>query len=476
MSTTSRSNGWCVLLDPELQLVSARSGDSPIPWSAGPTAAVAPTRVTLRFPEAIRQGERVIRLGALGRPVLDRPWRLPRIRPEGLFWQEGGITLLVSEPLLADRVAPLECGQTAAGPLSAPRAGESMQFQLFGADATVEVFAFAPSRKGPPWRKKRAKCRYFCGQHGSTTVGLGVELPSGIVVSGRRPIAARGHLRATARRTQGPATDVAARNRPRRTCAAFGSMAIRPRGACSTPRKADAFRWNFPPIGSPPRVTIEWTAGGSPLGVAGRLAARLPEPNLPVLSRHWTVCLPPDYEPWDDLAACPTDELAGAAGWTAWPADLPATPASLGFVRRTSMRLLGALVFLMVVGADIYCRWGRHSCLPGRRGRMWQTDERLPHQITIRSCRAVGRLRRGCHGIAGACLPIALGGVLRGPLRPGMAVDRPQRFSPSRPASRGQGIQSRQHVFDRRAAWAGAVCRVACAFRLPARPRAPIAR
>ncbi len=153
-----------VLLDPELQLVSARYGDSPIPWSAAPAAAGGPTRVTLRFPEAIRQGERVIRLGALGRPVLDRAWRLPRIRPEGLFWQEGSIALLVSEPLLADRVVPLECGQTGAGPLSAPRAGQSMQFQSFGADATVEVLlsprpaqAQTPDDVAAAWNKRSAR-------------------------------------------------------------------------------------------------------------------------------------------------------------------------------------------------------------------------------------------------------------------------------------------------------------------------------
>ena len=137
-----------VLLDPELQLVSARSGDSPIPWSAAPAAVGSPTRVTLRFPEPIRQGEHVIRLRALSRPVLDRAWRLPRIRPEGLFWQEGSISLLVSEPLLADRVAPLGCGQTDVGRLSAPRVGKSMQFQSFDADATVEVL-LSP-RPAPP--------------------------------------------------------------------------------------------------------------------------------------------------------------------------------------------------------------------------------------------------------------------------------------------------------------------------------------
>ena len=127
-----------MLLDPELQLVSARLGDIAIPWSAG-AAADGGTRVTLRFPEPIRDTDRVIRLSAVGRPVLDRPWRLPRIRAAGLLWLEGSISLLVPEPLAADRIVPLGCAQTGVGPLSAPRTGQSMQFQSFDRDATVEV-------------------------------------------------------------------------------------------------------------------------------------------------------------------------------------------------------------------------------------------------------------------------------------------------------------------------------------------------
>ena len=71
--------------------------------------------------------------------MLDRPWRLPRIRAAGLLWLEGSISLLVPEPLAADRIMPLNCAQTGVGPLSAPRTGRSMRFQSFDRDATVEV-------------------------------------------------------------------------------------------------------------------------------------------------------------------------------------------------------------------------------------------------------------------------------------------------------------------------------------------------
>ena len=54
-----------VLLDPGLQLVSARCGDTSMPWSAAPPAGGQGTRVVLALPEPIRDAERVIRLSAV---------------------------------------------------------------------------------------------------------------------------------------------------------------------------------------------------------------------------------------------------------------------------------------------------------------------------------------------------------------------------------------------------------------------------
>ncbi len=48
-----------VLLDPGLQLISARYGDAPIPWSAAPSANGEAARVVLTLPEPIRDAERV---------------------------------------------------------------------------------------------------------------------------------------------------------------------------------------------------------------------------------------------------------------------------------------------------------------------------------------------------------------------------------------------------------------------------------
>ncbi len=136
-----------VLLDPGLQLASARCGDAAVPWSTAPAADGQATRIVLSLPEPIRDVERVIRLVALGPTLFDQPWRLPRLCAEGLFWQEGDITLLLPDPVVADGITPVGCDQTGTGPLSAPRSGESAQFQSFGPESTVELrLSQRPSR------------------------------------------------------------------------------------------------------------------------------------------------------------------------------------------------------------------------------------------------------------------------------------------------------------------------------------------
>ena len=126
-------------LDPGLRIVSARCGDESVPWTAMPVAGEQATRVMLTLPEPIGDAERVLRVTAIGPLIVDRAWRLPRIRPDGLSWQEGRITLLTPEPFTVERIVPLGCTQTQTGPLSPPRTGESLQFQASDPDATIDL-------------------------------------------------------------------------------------------------------------------------------------------------------------------------------------------------------------------------------------------------------------------------------------------------------------------------------------------------
>ena len=128
-----------LLMDPQLQLVTALRGDAAAPWSVVSPPGSPLSKVVVTLPAPIRDGTGVLRLRALAPLVVGEPWRLPRIYPEGIFWQEGAATLRVPAPLLIQRLTPVNCRQSGAGPLSAAEAGESAQFEYFLPDATVEL-------------------------------------------------------------------------------------------------------------------------------------------------------------------------------------------------------------------------------------------------------------------------------------------------------------------------------------------------
>lgn len=126
-------------LDPELQLATAKYGNTSVPWSVTSERADSASRVVLTFPEPIRDTDGVLKLTAWAPLKTDVPWRLPRMVVEETFWQEGHGTLFVPTPLLLKQLEPIGCRQSGRGPLSAPRVGESARFQFFGPKATVEI-------------------------------------------------------------------------------------------------------------------------------------------------------------------------------------------------------------------------------------------------------------------------------------------------------------------------------------------------
>ena len=126
-------------LGPRLRLVAAQCGDTPLPWSVTSPAGSPQTKVLLNLPEAIQGVGHVVRLKAVGPLESGVPWRLPRIQPEGVFWQEGMATLLVPAPLEVEHVATTGCRQSGTAPLPSPRVGEAVDIQYFVPDAALEV-------------------------------------------------------------------------------------------------------------------------------------------------------------------------------------------------------------------------------------------------------------------------------------------------------------------------------------------------
>lgn len=127
-------------LDASLQLVSARSGGQPVAWSVvGSTDPRQPTRVVFELPESFQGTRRVLRLGAVAPTVLGQRWRLPRIRPLGVFWQEASATLIVLSPMALEDVAVHQGRQVRTGPLPSPQSGQMAEFQWFSPDAAIDV-------------------------------------------------------------------------------------------------------------------------------------------------------------------------------------------------------------------------------------------------------------------------------------------------------------------------------------------------
>ncbi|HEY4760774.1 MAG TPA: hypothetical protein VIH42_09360, partial [Thermoguttaceae bacterium] len=123
-----------VMMEPGLQLATARLGDASVPYTIEPLEGNAGTRAVLSLSEPVQDAELILRLGAVAPMTLDRPCRLPRMQAAGLFWLEGSATLNVLDPLLIQRLVPIHCSQKEISPLAEPRIGESLQFQKFSPD------------------------------------------------------------------------------------------------------------------------------------------------------------------------------------------------------------------------------------------------------------------------------------------------------------------------------------------------------
>lgn len=126
------------IVDPELKLIAARCGETAIDWTLEPPSEGKSKRAIFNLPPSVEAGQ-TVRLSAIAPLTRDRLWRLPRIRPEGAAWESGTIGVAVLRPLSIDRLSSVGCSQTSSSPLAEPRAGESMQFQIFNSDATVAV-------------------------------------------------------------------------------------------------------------------------------------------------------------------------------------------------------------------------------------------------------------------------------------------------------------------------------------------------
>ncbi|MEX2112144.1 MAG: hypothetical protein WD845_03110, partial [Pirellulales bacterium] len=132
-------------LDPQLRLIAARFGELQIPFAASAVAESGATRVVLQLPEPIDGTGRVLQLSAVAPLTVGTRWRLPGIRADGMAWQEGTATLLISGDLVLEQLVTDGCQQSRVAALPAPASGESVEIQFFRPGASAEVLLGVPS-------------------------------------------------------------------------------------------------------------------------------------------------------------------------------------------------------------------------------------------------------------------------------------------------------------------------------------------
>ena len=126
-------------LDPTLRLVRARYGELEVPWSVIDDAETHESHVVLQLPEPIAGTGRVLQLSALAPLTIDKPWRLPTLRPKAMAWQEGTAELLIPDSLVLEQFTTEGCRQSRTTALPAPATGESIEVQYFRPGAGVQV-------------------------------------------------------------------------------------------------------------------------------------------------------------------------------------------------------------------------------------------------------------------------------------------------------------------------------------------------
>jgi hypothetical protein len=137
-----------VELQPQLGAVSVQSGGVELPFSTTPAEPSEGTSVSVDFPEPLIGPGRVVTITMLAPLILDTTWKLPRIRVREATWQEGDIIVAVPAPLSLDSLLPQGCRQTKVSPANAASSGESVELQLFSADASAEIQVSRRRSKG----------------------------------------------------------------------------------------------------------------------------------------------------------------------------------------------------------------------------------------------------------------------------------------------------------------------------------------
>lgn len=129
-----------VVLPPAVQLVSAAINGKEIPFRVVTDDQSAAAHALVALPKLDAPRPLTITVRAWHPLVLDRPWRLPTLRPDHVFWISGTIELSITRMLELRALAPRDCFQTGVSQASENATGpETDWFEAYSPAAQVEV-------------------------------------------------------------------------------------------------------------------------------------------------------------------------------------------------------------------------------------------------------------------------------------------------------------------------------------------------
>lgn len=164
------TEGLVVRLDDHVSLLDARLGEESIPWIVDEIDNDHRKRYQLQFPRALQGPGHAIRLTIHSPLIVDQPWELPRLKCEGVFWQEGRAELIFPDGLELERLVPQACAQTQVNAL--PQGATSFSFQCYRPDYSL----------GVTWRHREPRVAVDLG----TSIRMDTELISGEVIADLR--------------------------------------------------------------------------------------------------------------------------------------------------------------------------------------------------------------------------------------------------------------------------------------------------
>jgi hypothetical protein len=147
MATTWLFNGpadpkreLAVAVPPGLQLSSIKSDGQDVTWRLVRDNSSPTDTVLIDLPASDGSKPRQVTLNAWQPVVLDAPWRLPRLRPDGVFWSSGKFELSIAAVHELKRLSLSDCIETGTGQLTATEnSPETHSFTGYTASASIEV-------------------------------------------------------------------------------------------------------------------------------------------------------------------------------------------------------------------------------------------------------------------------------------------------------------------------------------------------